>query len=97
MVSGLGGLHSPKHADIKGLKGFEGPVFHTAEWPDGFDLKGRRVAIIGTGASAAQVLPAIADDVAEVTVFQRLGRLGVPTACATFRRRRGHASADIRG
>ena len=71
VVSGLGGLHSPKHADINGLKGFEGPVFHTAEWPDGFDLKGRRVAIIGTGASAAQVLPAIADDVAEVTVFQR--------------------------
>ena len=50
VVSGLGGLHSPKHADIEGLKGFEGPVFHTAEWPDGFDLKGRRVAIIGTGA-----------------------------------------------
>lgn len=71
VVSGLGGLHSPKHADIEGLKGFEGPVFHTAEWPDGFDLKGRRVAIIGTGASAAQVLPAIADDVADVTVFQR--------------------------
>ena len=71
VVSGLGGLHSPKHADIEGLKGFEGPVFHTAEWPDGFDLKGRRVAIIGTGAIAAQVLPAIADDVADVTVFQR--------------------------
>ncbi len=71
VVSGLGGLHLPKHADIAGRETFAGTLFHTARWNHDHDLRGRRVAIIGTGASAAQVLPSIAGDVAEVTVFQR--------------------------
>ncbi len=71
VVSGLGGLHLPNHADIPGRDDFAGRLFHTAEWDHEHDLHNRRVAIIGTGASAAQVLPAIAPDVAEVTVFQR--------------------------
>ncbi len=71
VVSGLGGLHVPNHADIPGLGDFAGTTFHTARWNHDHDLRGRRVAIIGTGASAAQVLPSIAPDVAEVTVFQR--------------------------
>lgn len=71
VVSGLGGLHLPNHAAVDGKESFGGRLFHTAEWPDDADLKGKRVAIIGTGASAAQTLPGIADDVAEVTVFQR--------------------------
>ena len=71
VVSGLGGLHLPNHADIEGLNAFEGAKFHTAQWDHGHNLKGRRVGIIGTGASAVQVLPAIADDVKQVTVFQR--------------------------
>lgn len=71
VVSGLGGLHQPKHADLPGLDNFAGTRFHTARWRHDHDLRGRRVAMIGTGASAAQVLPAIAGDVAEVTVFQR--------------------------
>jgi cation diffusion facilitator CzcD-associated flavoprotein CzcO len=71
VVSGLGGLHMPNHANIDGLGEFTGPVFHTAEWNHNVDLKGRRVAMVGTGASAAQVLPEIANDVAEITVFQR--------------------------
>jgi cation diffusion facilitator CzcD-associated flavoprotein CzcO len=71
VVSGLGGLHLPNHPKLAGLADFEGTVFHTAEWNHDHDLEGRRVAIIGTGASAAQVLPEIADEVAEVSVFQR--------------------------
>jgi len=71
VVSGLGGLHLPNHVQLEGLEGFEGPIFHTAEWRHDVELAGRRVAIIGTGASAAQVLPGIADEVAEVSVFQR--------------------------
>jgi cation diffusion facilitator CzcD-associated flavoprotein CzcO len=71
VVSGLGGLHVPKHADIAGLDAFAGTTFHTAEWNHDVDLTGKRVAIIGTGASAAQVLPAIAAQVGDVTVFQR--------------------------
>ncbi len=71
VVSGLGGLHVPKHADITGRETFAGTMFHTARWNHEHDLSGKRVAIIGTGASAAQVLPSIAGEVAEVTVFQR--------------------------
>jgi cation diffusion facilitator CzcD-associated flavoprotein CzcO len=71
VVSGLGGLHLPNHASINGLEDFPGKVFHTAHWDHDHDLAGRRVAIIGTGASAVQVLPGIANEVAEVTVFQR--------------------------
>ncbi len=71
VVSGLGGLHLPNQADIEGRERFTGPMFHTARWDHAVDLAGRRVAIIGTGASAAQVLPEVAPLVAEVTVFQR--------------------------
>jgi len=71
VVSGLGGLHVPNRAKIPGLEDFAGTTFHTAQWRHDHDLHGRRVAIIGTGASAAQVLPSIASDVAGVTVFQR--------------------------
>lgn len=71
VVSGLGGLHRPNHAAIDGRESFAGRLFHTAEWDHQHDLAGRKVAIIGTGASAAQVLPSIAPDVESVTVFQR--------------------------
>ncbi|MGF1453970.1 MAG: flavin-containing monooxygenase [Alphaproteobacteria bacterium] len=71
VVSGLGGLHLPKHADLPGRDDFAGTLFHTAEWNHDHDLMGRRVAIVGTGASAVQVLPSIAPMVKDVTVFQR--------------------------
>ena len=78
IVSGLGGLHIPKHADLPGMEEFEGNVFHTAQWDHGHDLRGRRVAIVGTGASAVQVLPEIAAEVSEVTVFQRTAAWVLP-------------------
>lgn len=71
VVSGLGGLHLPNHADIPGLDDFKGTRFHTANWNHDHDLTGRKVAMIGTGASAGQALPGIAPDVESVTVFQR--------------------------
>lgn len=71
VISGLGGLHLPRRAEIEGIERFAGERFHSAQWDHGCDLAGKRVAIVGTGASAAQILPAIAGDVAEVTVFQR--------------------------
>ncbi len=71
VVSGLGGLHVPNRASIAGLDSFAGQRFHTAQWDHEHSLKGKHVAVIGTGATAAQVLPAIAPDVASVTVFQR--------------------------
>ncbi len=94
VVSGLGGLHLPNRAKIEGVESFEGARFHTAEWDHSVNLEGKRVAIVGTGASAAQVLPGIAEKVADVTVFQRsaawvfprLARDITPERRALFRR-----------
>jgi cation diffusion facilitator CzcD-associated flavoprotein CzcO len=71
LVSAVGVLTQPKKPDIEGVDDFAGTVVHTARWDHSLDLTGKRVAIIGTGASAVQVIPAIAADVAELTVFQR--------------------------
>ena len=71
VVSGLGGLHLPNHADIPGIDEFKGTRFHTANWNHDHALTGRKVAMIGTGASAGQALPGIAPAVDSVTVFQR--------------------------
>ena len=71
VVGATGVLTKPKAPDIPGVGDFAGITMHTARWDDGVELRGRRVAIIGTGASAVQVVPAIAPEVAELTVFQR--------------------------
>ncbi len=71
VITATGQLNRPKVPAIPGLASFEGPIFHTADWPADLDLAGKRVAIVGTGASAMQVLPAIASTVAHATVFQR--------------------------
>jgi cation diffusion facilitator CzcD-associated flavoprotein CzcO len=66
-----GGLSRPSHPKIEGIKDFGGALFHTAQWPQDISLKGKRVAVIGTGASAIQIVPAIASEVAQLKVFQR--------------------------
>ena len=71
VVSATGMLHEPKTPDIPGLDRFAGPVFHTARWRHDVELAGRRVAVIGAGASAVQVVPAIAPSVGSLTLFQR--------------------------
>ncbi|MFF9559392.1 flavin-containing monooxygenase [Streptomyces albus] len=71
VVSATGPLSEPKLPEIPGLDGFEGKVFHSATWDHDYDLRGKRVAVIGTGASAIQVIPAIQPVVGELTVFQR--------------------------
>ncbi|MFM8703017.1 MAG: flavin-containing monooxygenase [Planctomycetia bacterium] len=71
VVAGVGGLHVPRVPDIPGLDRFEGPAFHSARWRHDVGLAGRRVAVIGTGASAIQIVPAIVDTVAKLLVFQR--------------------------
>jgi 4-hydroxyacetophenone monooxygenase len=65
--------------DIPGVEAFEGPSWHTARWRHDIDLKGKRVAVIGTGASAYQVVPAILDDVASMVIFQRTPPWMLPT------------------
>jgi cation diffusion facilitator CzcD-associated flavoprotein CzcO len=71
LVIASGILSQPKTPDIAGLDAFTGTVLHTARWPEGEDLAGKRVAIIGTGATAVQVLPELAKTAAHVSVFQR--------------------------
>src|SRR5262245_55371468 len=61
VVSALGGLHRPHVPEFKGLERFEGVHFHTSRWDHAHDLTGRRVAVIGSAASAIQVVPSIAE------------------------------------
>ncbi len=71
VISGLGGLHVPNIPDIPGKDEFKGPIFHTAQWRDDVELSGKRVAIVGSAASAVQVIPEIVDKVAYLDVYQR--------------------------
>ena len=78
LVAASGGLSEPKMPDIEGLDGFAGEVFHTARWNHDVDLTGKRVAVIGTGASAIQVIPEIAPKVAHLDVYQRTAPWVIP-------------------
>ena len=71
LVNAGGVLTTPKLPDIPGVDGFDGITMHTARWDHSQDLTGKRVAIIGTGASAVQVIPEIAPEVEHLTVYQR--------------------------
>lgn len=71
VVSGVGGLSRPALPKVKGLDQFAGPVFHSADWHHEVDLTDKRVAVIGTGASAIQFVPEIVPQVAKLSLFQR--------------------------
>jgi len=71
VVSAAGALHLPSYPDIPGAERFGGTSFHSARWDRSCDLTGKRVAVIGTGASAIQFVPEIAEQAAHLTVFQR--------------------------
>ncbi|WP_295692519.1 NAD(P)/FAD-dependent oxidoreductase [Lapillicoccus sp.] len=71
LVMGVGALHRPVVPDIEGIDTFAGPTLHTAIWPDDADLAGKRVAVIGTGASAVQLVPELAQEASHLSVFQR--------------------------
>ncbi|QJY44457.1 flavin-containing monooxygenase [Pseudonocardia broussonetiae] len=71
VVWGTGPLHLPSTPEIEGVEEFRGTVFHSSRWDHDHDLRGRRVAVIGTGASAIQFVPHIQREVASLTLFQR--------------------------
>jgi 4-hydroxyacetophenone monooxygenase len=71
LISAVGQLNRPKWPTIDGLADFDGPVMHSAEWNHDVHIDGRSVAVIGTGASAMQIVPAIAEEVSQLTIFQR--------------------------
>jgi cation diffusion facilitator CzcD-associated flavoprotein CzcO len=78
LISGAGALHIPSVPDIEGRDEFRGPAFHSAQWDHSVDLTGKRVAIIGTGASAIQIVPEIVGQVAELQLYQRTPPWVVP-------------------
>lgn len=78
VISAVGLLNVPKMPAIPGLGEFDGPCFHSACWPEGLDVTGKRVMVIGNGASAMQIVPAIASKVSQLTVFQRSKQWAAP-------------------
>jgi 4-hydroxyacetophenone monooxygenase len=79
VISAVGQLNRPHMPEIPGLDSFAGPAFHSARWDHDLDLAGKRVGVIGTGASAMQLIPEIAPEVDELLVFQRTPAWMVPT------------------
>jgi 4-hydroxyacetophenone monooxygenase len=71
LISAVGMLNRPAVPDIEGLDTFAGPSFHSSRWEHDVDLRGKRIAVVGTGASAMQFVPAVAPEAAHVTIFQR--------------------------
>jgi 4-hydroxyacetophenone monooxygenase len=80
VITAVGQLNRPRLPDVRGRERFKGPAFHSAQWRHDIDLTGKRVAVIGTGASAFQFVPEIVGKVASLTVFQRTPPWGFPTS-----------------
>jgi cation diffusion facilitator CzcD-associated flavoprotein CzcO len=78
LVSAVGQLSRPAIPDLPGVGSFRGPAFHSAEWDHSVDLADKRVAVLGTGASAIQFVPAIQPEAGHLTVFQRSAPYVVP-------------------
>lgn len=79
VICAVGQLNQPKFPDFPGRTDFAGPQFHSSTWRHDVDLKGKRVAVIGTGASAFQLIPHVAREAAHLTIFQRTAPWVSPT------------------
>jgi cation diffusion facilitator CzcD-associated flavoprotein CzcO len=84
VVMAVGQLNRPRLPDISGMEDFEGVSFHSARWNHDHDLTGRRVAVIGTGSSAAQLVPRVAERAAHLYLFQRTPNWVIPKPDAVF-------------
>lgn len=78
LVGAVGQLNRPAYPKLKGIENFKGKAFHSARWDHDYDLTGKRVAVIGTGASAIQFVPEIAKQVAHLDVYQRSAPYVIP-------------------
>ena len=85
VVIATGQLNQPAYPRLEGIDTFAGHSFHSARWDHDYDLRGKRVAVIGTGASAVQFVPEIAPDVASMSVFQRTGNWFLPRKHTDYR------------
>jgi cation diffusion facilitator CzcD-associated flavoprotein CzcO len=86
LVAATGQLSRPAYPPIPGLHEFEGKLFHSARWDHDYELAGKRVAVIGTGASAVQFIPEIAPEVSRLVVFQRSAPWLIPKPDRPYRR-----------
>jgi cation diffusion facilitator CzcD-associated flavoprotein CzcO/acetyl esterase/lipase len=85
-IMATGCLSMPKVPDIEGVARFRGDVYYTSSWPpDGVDFSGKRVAVIGTGSSGIQSIPLIAEQAAQLTVFQRTANFSIPARNGSIR------------
>jgi len=84
LISAMGGLHIPAVPALPGLENFAGAKFHSAQWDHSYDLTGKLVAVVGTGASAIQFIPRIALQVAKLNVFQRTPAWVIPKPDRAF-------------
>ncbi|GLR46667.1 putative monooxygenase y4iD [Sphingomonas astaxanthinifaciens DSM 22298] len=91
VLSAVGVLNVPQKPAIPGIESFAGPVVHTAEWPEDLDVTGKKVAVVGNGASAMQLVPEIAPRVAELSIFARSKQWAAP-----FPQYRREIPADVR-
>lgn len=97
VVSAIGALHVPNIPDIPGRESFAGEAFHSAQWNHDFDLTGKRVAVIGTGASAVQFVPEIVGQVGELKVYQRTPPWVFPRSRVVFSDRARSAFRRVPG
>jgi cyclohexanone monooxygenase len=92
VVLATGCLSNARMPDIKGLAGFKGQVYHTGHWPhEPVDFTGQRVGVIGTGSSAIQSVPVIAEQARHLTVFQRTANFSIPARNAALTAEERHA------
>ncbi len=97
LVSAIGALHIPSIPDLPGLDDFDGPVFHSSRWDHDVSLAGKRVAVIGTGASAVQFIPRIVGEVESLTVYQRTPPWVLPRANVEFGDRARQTFGNVPG
>ncbi|MEB3032002.1 flavin-containing monooxygenase [[Mycobacterium] nativiensis] len=97
LISGAGALHIPSIPEIDGLAGFAGSAFHSAEWDHDVELTGKKVAVVGTGASAIQLVPEIVGQVGELHLYQRTPAWVLPRTNVTFPRIVRRAFATLPG
>lgn len=95
LITATGFLSQPKLPDIPGIDDFEGKIVHTADWDDDYVMDGRRVAVIGTGATAVQLIPQLVKKVADLTVYQRTPIWVVPKIDLRFGKRTQQLFARI--
>ena len=77
-ISGMGMISEPQIPNLKGMDTFKGPLFHSSRWPEELEYEGKRIGIIGAGATTVQMLPELAKVAADVTVFQRTPNFVMP-------------------